>query len=131
MEFYDFNSSNLELPGSHKGAFAALGLSLGDNFVRIIRCQNGDPATGTKDGVFEVNYLDQGQIKWVHLNRSTTTSNLQQDLVFAAKRHKIRKVLTFPLLRSPCAFLWLIVLLSAFTDDKKTIRLNSDDTAFI
>ena len=42
---------------------------------------------------------DQVQIKWVPLNRSTATSDLKQDQVFAAKRHKIRNVLMFPLLR--------------------------------
>jgi hypothetical protein len=35
------------------------------------------------------------------------------------------------LFASPCAFLWLIILLSAFTDDKQTILLNSGDTASI
>jgi hypothetical protein len=87
--------------------------------------QNIFYATGAAKIAGEIStLLDQGQIKRVHLNRSTTTSNLQQDQVFAAKRHKIGKVLMFPLLRPPCAFLWLIVLLSAFTDNKKTIRLN-------
>jgi hypothetical protein len=40
MEFFDFTSTNMELHGSHKGAFAALGLITADgNFVRIIRCK--------------------------------------------------------------------------------------------
>jgi hypothetical protein len=72
MEFYDFYSSNLEAPGSHKGAFAALGLAVGDNFVRIIRCQNGDSISGAKYGVFEVNYMDQGQLQ-VHWVPTTAT----------------------------------------------------------
>jgi hypothetical protein len=72
MEFYDFYSTNLELPGSHKGAFAALGLAVGDNFVRIIRCQNGDPITKATYGVFEVNYMIGSEIQ-VHYVPTTAT----------------------------------------------------------
>lgn len=72
MEFYDFQSTNLEPPGSHRGAFAALGLAVGDNFVRIIRCQNGDTSTQPPQalGVFEVNYLVNNviQVHYVHMN---------------------------------------------------------------
>ena len=54
MEFYEFSSTNLQLPGSHQGSFAALGLTDGTNFVRVIRDQNG--VGNTPIGVFEVNY---------------------------------------------------------------------------
>jgi hypothetical protein len=57
MEFYNFDSNNMQPPNSHEGAFAALGLTIGvDKFVRIIRCQNGDPLTNQVYGVFEVNF---------------------------------------------------------------------------
>jgi hypothetical protein len=54
LEFYDFSSTNLQPPASHQGAFVALGLTDGTNFVRIMRDQNG--INGTPVGVFEVNY---------------------------------------------------------------------------
>jgi hypothetical protein len=68
VEFYDFASTNLEPPGSHRGSFAALGLGDPSNFVRIIRDQNGawNPATGKFDlvgGVFEVNYMEGGNLQ--------------------------------------------------------------------
>ena len=60
MQFYDYSSTNSEEPGSHKGAFVGLGLGQKDNFVRIIRCQNGQRRKGqiSYDGVFEANYID-------------------------------------------------------------------------
>ena len=54
LEFFDFSSTNLQPPGSHQGAFVALGLTDGTHYVRIIRDQNG--INGTPVGVFEVNY---------------------------------------------------------------------------
>jgi hypothetical protein len=76
MEFYDFNSTNLMAPGTHEGAFAALGLAVGDNFVRIIRCQNGDASTGTKYGVFEVNYMIGSDIQVHFVNTNVTQGQL-------------------------------------------------------
>jgi hypothetical protein len=56
IEFYDFMSTNMEHHGSHKGAFAALGLITADgNFVRIIRFQNS--LNRKPYGVFEVNFM--------------------------------------------------------------------------
>jgi hypothetical protein len=72
------------------------------------------------------------QIKWVHLNRSTTAaSNLKQDQAFCRKKAQKTQSVDVSPFASPCAFLWLIALLSAFTDDKQTIRVNSGDTASI
>ena len=81
MQFSDFMSANLELPGSHKGAFAALGLAVGNNFVRIIRCQNGDPVTNVKYEVFEVNYKEFGdtgdiQVHYVTIPETVTQGQL-------------------------------------------------------
>jgi hypothetical protein len=61
IQFYDFFSTNFEEPTSHRGAFLGLGLGTRNNFVRIIRCQNGhkDSTTNviTYYGVFEANYI--------------------------------------------------------------------------
>ena len=61
IQFYDFSSTNFEEPNSHRGAFLGLGLGTRNNFVRIIRCQNGhkDSTTNviTYYGVFEANYI--------------------------------------------------------------------------
>lgn len=74
MEFYDFSSTNLEPPGSHNGAFAALGLGPENNFVRIIRDQNG--VGNTPVGVFEVNYIENGQIQVHYVNTGVTQGQL-------------------------------------------------------
>ena len=60
MRFYDYSSTNSEEPGSHRGAFVGLGLGPQDNFVRIIRCQNGQVRRSQISyiGVFEANYID-------------------------------------------------------------------------
>ncbi len=80
MEFYDFSSTNHEAPGSHDGAFAALGLVAEDDFVRIIRDQNGvwNPQTESWDypGVFEVNYIENGQIQVHYVNTEVTQGQL-------------------------------------------------------
>jgi hypothetical protein len=74
MEFYDFSSTNLEPPGSHNGAFAALGLGPTNNFVRIIRDQNG--VGNTPVGVFEVNYIENGQIQVHYVSTGVTQGQL-------------------------------------------------------
>ena len=84
MQFSDFASTNFEEPASHRGAFVGLGLGTKDNYVRIIRCQNGhkDSATNaiTYYGVFEANYIqgrtssNDGVQVYVH----TTTVNSGQ-----------------------------------------------------
>ena len=65
MRFEDYSSSNMEEPGSHKGAFIGLVLGPKDNFVRIMRCQNGrrSPSRGEDPvvGVFEANYIDKAK----------------------------------------------------------------------
>ncbi len=74
MEFYDFSSTNLEPPGSHNGAFAALRLGPSNNFVRIIRDQNG--VGDTPVGVFEVNYIENGEIQVHYVNTGVTQGKL-------------------------------------------------------
>jgi len=74
MEFYDFSSTNLEPPGSHNGAFAAIGLGPTNNFVRIIRDQNG--VGNTPVGVFEVNYFENGQIQVHYVSTGVTQGQL-------------------------------------------------------
>jgi hypothetical protein len=80
MEFYGFSSTNHEAPGSHNGAFAALGLGSPDNFVRIIRDQNGvwNPQTQSYDyvEVFEVNYIENGQIQVHYVYTGVTQGQL-------------------------------------------------------
>jgi hypothetical protein len=70
LEFYNFSSTNLQPPGSHQGAFIALGLTDGTNFVRIIRDQNG--VNGQPVGVFEVNY-NIGSSLLVHYVETTVS----------------------------------------------------------
>jgi hypothetical protein len=74
MEFYDFTSTNLQIPGSHQGAFAALGLTDGNNFVRVIRDQNGVGSTPV--GVFEVNYNIGSEIQVHYLTTNVTEGQL-------------------------------------------------------
>ena len=75
MEFYDFTSTNMELHGSHKGSFAALGLITADgNFVRIIRCQNS--LNGKPYGVFEVNFMVGKDFKVYYVPTSITLGRL-------------------------------------------------------
>jgi hypothetical protein len=80
VEFYDFNSTNLQPPGSRGGAFAAIGLSVGTNFVRIIRDQNGvwNPQTQKWEpiGVFEVNYVQNGVTQVHYLDTTATQGQL-------------------------------------------------------
>lgn len=59
--FFDFTSSNCETPGSHKGAFGGLGLGPKENFVQVMRDQNGTLASDgscRRTSVFEVLYVD-------------------------------------------------------------------------
>jgi hypothetical protein len=81
MQFYDYSSTNCEEPGSHKGAFVGLGLGPKDNFVRIIRCQNGHKGRGGEIsyyGVFEANYIDntRGGIRVFYVGTHVTTGRL-------------------------------------------------------
>jgi len=80
MEFYDYASTNLEPAGSHRGAFAALGLGPHDNYVRIIRCQNGVPTTpeGPLEpyGVFEANYIEGGNVQVHYIPTDLTQGQL-------------------------------------------------------
>jgi len=74
LEFYDFSSTNLQPPGSHQGAFVALGLTDGTNYVRIIRDQNG--VNGTPAGVFEVNYNIGSSIQVHYVENDVTEGKL-------------------------------------------------------
>ncbi len=74
MEFYDFTSTNLQAPGSANGAFVALGLTDGTNFVRVMRDQNGSGTTPI--GVFEVNYNVGGEIKVYYITTNVTEGQL-------------------------------------------------------
>jgi hypothetical protein len=80
VEFYDFSSTNLQPPSSRRGAFAALGLGVGSNFVRIIRDQNGvwNPQLQrwVPVGVFEVNYLENGVIQAHYIDTTATQGQL-------------------------------------------------------
>jgi hypothetical protein len=64
---------------------------------------------------------------------TTATSNLkqEQDQLFAAKKAQNTQSVDVSPFAPLCAFSWLIVLLSAFIDDKQTIHLNSGDTTSI
>lgn len=65
MQFFNFSSTNDEEPGSHRGAFVGLCLGPKDNFVRVIRCQNGNKRVRKGEspyiGVFEANYIDNAK----------------------------------------------------------------------
>jgi hypothetical protein len=80
MKFCDFTSTNHEAPGSRRGAFAALGLGRANNFVRILRDQNGvwNPVKGSCDliGVFEVNYIENGKIQVHYVETNVTQGQL-------------------------------------------------------
>jgi hypothetical protein len=82
MRFLDFTSTNEEPPGSHKGAFVGLGLGPRDNFVRMIRCQNGHRAGRRGEspyvGVFEANYIDKlkGGIQVYYVRTETKSGRL-------------------------------------------------------
>jgi hypothetical protein len=81
MQFFDYSSTNCEEPSSHKGAFVGLGLGPKDNFVRIIRCQNGQKGRGGEIsfyGVFEANYIDKtkGGIRVFYVRTQVTSGRL-------------------------------------------------------
>jgi len=89
MQFSDFTSTNFEEAGSHRGAFVGLGLGTKNNYVRIIRCQNGHKDSITNvisySEVFEANYLhgatstSDGVQVYVH---TTTVSSGQIGLYY-------------------------------------------------
>jgi hypothetical protein len=82
MQFFNYSSTNTEEPGSHKGAFAGLGLGPKDNFVRIIRCQNGHRTARKNEtpyiGVFEANFIDnaRGGIQVFYARTQVTSGRL-------------------------------------------------------
>jgi hypothetical protein len=70
------------------------------------------------------------KIRAAKLKQRNANLKQEQDKVLPQKAQNAQSVDVSPF--APlCAFLWLLVLLSAFTDDKQTIHLNSGNTTSI